>query len=89
MRDFFHNWQSSQTNIVNGQARKGQNRRLNRRINERIRTGHSLATLTKAEREYCCLVLHASEHAGQMTPNERDTYRKARKAYRACGRCLR
>jgi hypothetical protein len=57
--------------------------RLNRAIDERIRTGRDLEGLTKAKREYCALVLHASSHAGQMTADERREYRKALAAYRA------
>jgi hypothetical protein len=55
--------------------------RLNRIIDRRIRDGGDLATikgLTKAEREYCVMVLHASVHAGTMTAGERAAYHKAR-----------
>jgi len=57
--------------------------RLNRVIDRRIRTGRSLEGLTKTDREYCYLVLHASSHAGEMTLGERNAYREALATYRA------
>ena len=60
--------------------------RLNRIIDDRISNGPTLTSfksLSQAEREYCCLVLHASEHAGTMSATERRLYREARRSYRA------
>jgi len=57
--------------------------RLNNIVDRRIRTGYSLEGLSKAEREYCIMVLHASAHASELTPGERVIYHKARAAYRA------
>jgi hypothetical protein len=57
--------------------------RLSDIVDRRIRTGYSLEGLTKAEREYCIMVLHASAHASELTPGERAVYHKARAAYRA------
>ena len=57
--------------------------RLNNIVNRRIRTGYNLEGLTKAEREYCVIVLHASAHASELTPDERAIYHKARAAYSA------
>jgi hypothetical protein len=56
---------------------------LKRRIDERINIGRDLEKgLTAEERKYCLLVLAASEHAGQMTADERRAYHEARAAYR-------
>jgi hypothetical protein len=52
------------------------------RIDERIRTGRGFDRLTKAEREYCLMVLAASEHANEMTADERREYYQALAAYR-------
>jgi len=57
--------------------------RLNNIVNRRIRTGYNLEGLTKAEREYCVIVLHASAHASELTPDERAIYHKARAVYSA------
>ena len=57
--------------------------RLNRIADESINVGRSLKGLTKTDREYCCMVLHAASHAGEMTLGERKAYHEALAAYRA------
>ena len=56
---------------------------VNSIVDRRIRTGRSLEGLTKAERDYCVMVLRASSHAAEMTTSERAAYHKARAVYRA------
>jgi hypothetical protein len=51
------------------------------RIDQRIRTGRGFDGLSKAEREYCLMVLAASEHANEMTAGERREYHQALAAY--------